>query len=219
MKRPLSSKASRYCAREASRMPTPKTDNECRPHRTTGRSAAHVKTRGCRFRKATVSEARAKKWRRRAGLRSVLLVGGDPTLTLSGANGRQLAYDFNRFPLSSYPASIHHLRSGGRLQVFDNMRSQNSFALHNPGVGSAPYVTQATGQPIITIGYPAVTCAIPGTAHVKCVADNLGAARGRLPNAEMRARMERLIDSVQESLSPDPLSLIPECRVCQDCRP
>ena len=46
------------------------------------------------------------------------------------------------------------------------------------------------------VSHPAVTCAIPGTAQVKYVADNLGAARGRLPNAEMRARMERLIDSV-----------------------
>jgi aryl-alcohol dehydrogenase-like predicted oxidoreductase len=46
------------------------------------------------------------------------------------------------------------------------------------------------------VSHPAVTCAIPGTAQVKYVADNLGAARGRLPNAEMRVRMERLIDSV-----------------------
>ena len=46
------------------------------------------------------------------------------------------------------------------------------------------------------VSHPAVTCVIPGTAQVKYVADNLGAARGRLPNAEMRARMERLIDSV-----------------------
>ena len=46
------------------------------------------------------------------------------------------------------------------------------------------------------VSHPAVTCALPGTAKAEYLVDNLGAARGRLPNAEMRARMERLIDSV-----------------------
>jgi aryl-alcohol dehydrogenase-like predicted oxidoreductase len=46
------------------------------------------------------------------------------------------------------------------------------------------------------VSHPAVTCALPGTAKVEYLVDNLGAARGRLPNAEMRARMERLIDSM-----------------------
>ena len=46
------------------------------------------------------------------------------------------------------------------------------------------------------VSHPAVTCALPGTAKVEYLVDNLGAARGRLPNTEMRARMERLIDSV-----------------------
>ncbi|MGH7834364.1 MAG: aldo/keto reductase, partial [Candidatus Binatia bacterium] len=41
-----------------------------------------------------------------------------------------------------------------------------------------------------------VTGAVPGTAQVKYVADNLGAARGRLPDAAMRRRMESFIDSV-----------------------
>jgi aryl-alcohol dehydrogenase-like predicted oxidoreductase len=46
------------------------------------------------------------------------------------------------------------------------------------------------------VSHPAVTCVVPGIAKVEYLVDNLGAARGRLPNAEMRARMERLIDSV-----------------------
>ena len=46
------------------------------------------------------------------------------------------------------------------------------------------------------VSHPAVTCALPGTAKVEYLVDNLGAARGRLPNTEMRARMERLIESV-----------------------
>jgi aryl-alcohol dehydrogenase-like predicted oxidoreductase len=46
------------------------------------------------------------------------------------------------------------------------------------------------------VSHPAVTCAVPGTAQVKYVPDNLGAARGRLPDAAMRRRMENFIDSV-----------------------
>jgi aryl-alcohol dehydrogenase-like predicted oxidoreductase len=46
------------------------------------------------------------------------------------------------------------------------------------------------------VSHPAVTCVVPGTAQVKYVADNLGAARGRLPDAAMRKRMEQFMDGV-----------------------
>ena len=46
------------------------------------------------------------------------------------------------------------------------------------------------------VSHPAVTCAIPGTARTKYVTDNLGAARGRLPDAAMRKRMEAFIDKI-----------------------
>ncbi len=46
------------------------------------------------------------------------------------------------------------------------------------------------------VSHPAVTCAIPGMARPEYVVDNLGAARGRLPDAAMRRRMEQLIESV-----------------------
>lgn len=39
------------------------------------------------------------------------------------------------------------------------------------------------------VAHPAVTCAIPGTRNPKHVADNLGAARGRLPDRALRQRM------------------------------
>lgn len=45
------------------------------------------------------------------------------------------------------------------------------------------------------LSHPAVTCPIPGTTDVEHLADNLGAARGRLPDAAMRTRMEQLFDS------------------------
>jgi aryl-alcohol dehydrogenase-like predicted oxidoreductase len=46
------------------------------------------------------------------------------------------------------------------------------------------------------VGNDAVTCAAPGMAQQKYVADNLGAAQGRLPDAVMRKRMEGLIDGL-----------------------
>jgi len=39
------------------------------------------------------------------------------------------------------------------------------------------------------LGHPAVTCAIPGTRRVAHLQDNLGAARGRMPDDAMRRRM------------------------------
>jgi aryl-alcohol dehydrogenase-like predicted oxidoreductase len=46
------------------------------------------------------------------------------------------------------------------------------------------------------VAHPAVTCAVPGMARPEYVDDNLGAARGRLPDAAQRRRMESFIDSV-----------------------
>ena len=43
---------------------------------------------------------------------------------------------------------------------------------------------------------PAVTCAVPGMARPEYVDDNLGAARGRLPEAAQRRRMESFIDAI-----------------------
>jgi aryl-alcohol dehydrogenase-like predicted oxidoreductase len=46
------------------------------------------------------------------------------------------------------------------------------------------------------VSHPAVTCAIPGSTKVAHLEDNQGAARGRLADAGMRARMEQYWDSV-----------------------
>lgn len=45
------------------------------------------------------------------------------------------------------------------------------------------------------IAHPAVTCVIPGTTKLEHLEDNLGAARGRLPDAAMRKRMEEYWDA------------------------
>ena len=44
--------------------------------------------------------------------------------------------------------------------------------------------------------HPAVTCAVPGMAQARYVDDNLNAARGRMPDAAMRRRMEQFIDGL-----------------------
>lgn len=43
------------------------------------------------------------------------------------------------------------------------------------------------------VSHPAVTCAVPGMAKAEYVIDNVGAARGRLPDAAMRRHMENFI--------------------------
>jgi aryl-alcohol dehydrogenase-like predicted oxidoreductase len=45
------------------------------------------------------------------------------------------------------------------------------------------------------VSHPAVTVAIPGTTNVAHLEDNLGAARGRLPDAAMRKRIEQSFDA------------------------
>jgi aryl-alcohol dehydrogenase-like predicted oxidoreductase len=45
------------------------------------------------------------------------------------------------------------------------------------------------------VSHPAVTCAIPGTATMRYLRDNIGAAHGRLPDARTRERMAALIEA------------------------
>jgi aryl-alcohol dehydrogenase-like predicted oxidoreductase len=46
------------------------------------------------------------------------------------------------------------------------------------------------------IAHPAVTCAIPGTRQERHVVDNMGAATGRLPDAQLRRRQEAFFDAL-----------------------
>jgi aryl-alcohol dehydrogenase-like predicted oxidoreductase len=46
------------------------------------------------------------------------------------------------------------------------------------------------------VSHPAVTCAVPGMAQARYVDDNLNAARGRMPDAARRRRMEQFIDGL-----------------------
>lgn len=46
------------------------------------------------------------------------------------------------------------------------------------------------------LSHPAVTCATPATSRVSNLVDNLGAGRGRLPDADQRQRMIELIEGL-----------------------
>jgi aryl-alcohol dehydrogenase-like predicted oxidoreductase len=46
------------------------------------------------------------------------------------------------------------------------------------------------------VSHPAVTAAIPGTTNVRHLEDNAGAARGALPDAAMRRRIEQFFDAL-----------------------
>lgn len=46
------------------------------------------------------------------------------------------------------------------------------------------------------VSHPAVTCAIPGATKAHHAVDNMGAARGRLPDAATRRRLERFFDAL-----------------------
>ncbi len=46
------------------------------------------------------------------------------------------------------------------------------------------------------LSHKAVTCVIPGTAKLRYLIDNMGAARGQMPDSEMRKRMEKFFDEL-----------------------
>jgi diketogulonate reductase-like aldo/keto reductase len=46
------------------------------------------------------------------------------------------------------------------------------------------------------VSHPAVTCAIPATSRVGHMGENMGAARGRLPDPETRRRMIRYVETL-----------------------
>jgi len=46
------------------------------------------------------------------------------------------------------------------------------------------------------LGHPEVTAVVPGTSKAQHMTDNLGAGRGRLPDAKQRQRMIQYVESL-----------------------
>ena len=63
---------------------------------------------------------------------------------------------------------------------------------------AADFDIESWGQFLLkyAISHPAVTAAIPGMTKARHVEDNLGAAMGRLPDADGRRKMEEFFDSI-----------------------
>jgi aryl-alcohol dehydrogenase-like predicted oxidoreductase len=93
-------------------------------------------------------------------------------------------------------------------------QEQGVAVLVNRPLGQGRLVARLTGKPLpawaaeidctswgqvllkFILGHPAVTCVIPGTRNARHLADNLGAARGRMPDARERARIAAYFDSL-----------------------
>ena len=86
------------------------------------------------------------------------------------------------------PALSKAKERGRRVQCMNNLRQIfiADVALRDDNEGIVPMPNS----------YSNVTCAVPGMARAEYVIDNVGAARGRLPDAAMRRRMENFIDGV-----------------------
>jgi hypothetical protein len=66
---------------------------------------------------------------------------------------------------------------------------------------AAPLITKQVPRsgervPAVGLGSTAVTAVIPGTANPAHMNDNLGAMRGRLPDAALRKRMVEFLQSL-----------------------
>ena len=93
-------------------------------------------------------------------------------------------------------------------------REQGVAVLVNRPLGQGRLVARLAGQPLpawaaeidcaswgqvllkFILGHPAVTCVIPGTRDARHLADNLGAARGRMPDTRARARIAAYFESL-----------------------
>jgi aryl-alcohol dehydrogenase-like predicted oxidoreductase len=80
----------------------------------------------------------------------------------------------------------------GRARLFDVVKG------HEVPAWAKEIGIQSWGQFFLkfVVAHPAVTCATPATSRVKNLLDNMGAAHGELPDAAMRERMVRHIESL-----------------------
>lgn len=83
----------------------------------------------------------------------------------------------------------------GRTRLWSRVRDRE------PPVWAAEFDAQSWAQFFLKfcLSHPAVTAVTPATSRARNMLDNMGAAYGRLPNAEQRERMIKVIDSLPEA--------------------
>lgn len=128
----------------------------------------------------------------------------------------QLVETMRRYPLDFVQVDYSIGNRGAEREIFPVAMERKVAVMANVPLGRATLLRQLATQSLppwaaeidvtswpqfllkYVVSHPAVTCAIPGTTNVAHLDDNMGACRGRLPDAAMRARMEQLWASVAQ---------------------
>lgn len=119
-----------------------------------------------------------------------------------------IAEAMRRYPLDFIQVDYSIASRGAEAEVLPTAMERKVAVLANLPLGRASLIRQAAGRKLpvwaadigvsswsqfflkYVISHPAVTCAIPGSTKVAHLEDNQGAARGPLPDAAMRRKME-----------------------------
>ena len=147
-------------------------------------------------------------WRKEGRVRYL----GVTHYTASGHAGLEAAIKAHRPDFVQLNYSLAEREAERRLLPL--AREQGVAVLVNRPLGQGRLAARLKGKPLppwaaeidcaswaqvllkFILGHPAVTCVIPGTRDAQHLADNLGAARGRMPDAALRARMAAYFDSL-----------------------
>jgi len=132
-------------------------------------------------------------------------------VTTSSVNQHeQLIATMRQYPLDFIQVDYSIGNRNAEQGVFDAAQELGVAVLVNLPLGRATLLQKLADQPLpdwaaqinvtswaqfllkYVVSHPAVTCAIPGTTSVSHLEDNMLAARGVLPDAAIRRRMEEL---------------------------
>lgn len=127
-----------------------------------------------------------------------------------------VAATLRRYPIDFVQVDYSIGNRAAEREVFPAAIERKVAVMANVPLGRATLLQRLAAQPLpswaaeidvdhwsqfllkYVVSHPAVTCAIPGTTRVSHLEENMHACRGRLPNAAMRARMERLWADLSE---------------------
>jgi len=134
------------------------------------------------------------------------------TTSTHDQHGQMIEY-LHKYPLDFVQVDYSLANRNAAADVLPLAMQQRVAVLANLPFGAGGVIRQALRRPLpawaadidvttwgqfllkYVISHPAVTCAIPGSTKVAHLEDNQGAARGRLPDAATRRRMEQYWDA------------------------